>query len=46
MSEKEITLNGVVYVPKDSYPAKDHKGLKYCIVRCKDAGVHSGFVAE
>jgi hypothetical protein len=45
---KEITVDGVVYVPKDSIPtslpAKTLKGLKYCIVRTYSAGVFAGYV--
>lgn len=45
---KEITIDGVVYVPKDSIPtllpAKQLKGLKYCIVRTYSAGVFAGYV--
>ena len=42
---EEIEINGVVYVPKDSFTrAKNTEGLTYCIVRCRNAGVHAGYV--
>jgi hypothetical protein len=40
----EITINGVTYVPKGDEVTT--RGMKYCIVRCKNAGVHAGFVRE
>ena len=43
--EKEITVNGAVYVLKDTYnPAKELEGKKYCIVRTYSAGVFAGYV--
>lgn len=44
--KEEITINNVVYVPKNSTtqikaPAK--KGLDYCIVRTYSAGVFAGY---
>jgi hypothetical protein len=39
----EIEINGVTYVPKDSL-AKNTEGLDFCIVRCRNAGVHAGYV--
>lgn len=43
---KTLTIDGVEYVltPKCDKAEKD--GIKYCIVRCRDAGVHSGFVVR
>ena len=45
----KITIDDVEYVRADSLqnlePAVED-GLRYCIVRCRDAGVHSGFVVE
>ncbi len=44
---KSITIDGVEYVPKsDSSPAKDFKGMKYCIVRSYDAGVFAAYVEK
>lgn len=44
----EIEINGVTYVRKDSVQqnpmAELENDLQYCIVRCRDAGVHAGFV--
>lgn len=46
MENKEINVDGVTYVPKStlyrSMAVTD--GLRYCIVRCRNAGVHAGFV--
>lgn len=47
MSKPEtITIDSVRYVREDAVrnlaPSVD--GLRYCIVRCRDAGVHAGFV--
>lgn len=46
--EKEIEINGVKYVPKDSVkaemPAKSLKGKKYVIVRTYSAGVFAGYL--
>lgn len=42
---KSITVDGVEYVPADSaLCTPDVSGLRYCIVRCRDAGVHAGYV--
>ncbi len=38
--EKEIVVNGVTYVQKESQT----EGLKYQIVRSRDAGVFAGYV--
>lgn len=42
----EITVNGIVYVPKDSVQntAKNKEGLKYVIVRTYSAGVFAGYL--
>lgn len=41
MSEKKsITVDGVEYVPKASL----EDGRQYCIIRCRNAGVHAGYV--
>jgi hypothetical protein len=42
MSCREVNINGEIYVKKSELAEED--GLQYCIVRCRDAGVHSGFV--
>ena len=43
----EIVVDGVVYVPKDiSTEMAVTDGLRYCIIRCRNAGVHAGFVSE
>ena len=39
----EITLNGVVYVPKNQ-SAPELNGMKYCIVRTYSAGVFAGYI--
>jgi len=42
----EIELNGVTYVPKDSYNpmAPQLDGMEYCLVRTYSAGVFAGYV--
>jgi hypothetical protein len=43
----QITINGANYVLASSVKtplAEPVDGLRYCIVRCRDAGVHAGFV--
>lgn len=48
--ENEITINGVVYVPKDSIPNTEMNhgfnpdGLEYCMVRTYSAGVFAGYI--
>ena len=46
--EKEITIDGIKYIPKSSVktstPAKTYKGLKYVIVRTYSAGVFAGYL--
>jgi hypothetical protein len=49
MENNEIEINGVTYIRLDSVkylapPTVD--GMRYCIVRCRDAGVHAGFVSK
>ena len=48
MDPKSIMIDDVKYVREDSVNAMevDTDGLKYCVVRCKNAGVHSGYVAS
>ena len=44
---KEITIDGVKYIPADSVknvPAKPVKGMKYVIVRTYSAGVFAGYL--
>jgi hypothetical protein len=44
-----ITIDNVKYVREDSTQSlakPSVNGEKYCIVRCKDAGVHAGYVME
>lgn len=44
---EEITINGIVYVPKteaEEAKAKERGGMKYCIVRTYSAGVFAGYV--
>jgi hypothetical protein len=44
---KEITIDGIIYVPKGSEvskPAQTLKGLKYVIVRTYSAGVFAGYL--
>ena len=44
---KTIMIDGEEYVRKSDMSLADHVyGLRYCIVRCHDAGVHAGYVAE
>lgn len=45
---KEITINGTAYVPKDSVKtmAEEVDGMQYCIIRTYSAGVHAGYVKE
>ncbi len=40
---KEITVNGVIYVPKEN-KAQEKDGMKYCIIRTYSAGVFAGYV--
>ena len=40
----EITLNGIVYVPKEEAQAEKLDGMEYCIIRTYSAGVHAGYV--
>ena len=44
--KKEISINGIAYVPKGSegMPAEKLDGMKYCIVRTYSAGVFAGYV--
>lgn len=45
---KEVTIDGTVYVPKDSIvpssKAKSIKGMEYVIVRTYSAGVFAGYL--
>jgi hypothetical protein len=43
---KEITINGVEYVKKglQSEPAEKLDGMRYVIIRAKDAGVFAGYL--
>nr|DAS46887.1 MAG TPA: hypothetical protein [Caudoviricetes sp.] len=46
---KEITLNGIVYVPKsevEEAKAKQLDGMDYVIIRTYSAGVHTGYLEE
>jgi len=45
---KTIKIDEVEYVRADSVQtlADPMDGLRYCIARCRDAGVHAGFVKE
>lgn len=49
-AKKEITIDGITYVPKGSIapsaPAQSVKGMKYCIIRTYSAGVFAGYVKE
>ena len=42
----EITINGTVYVPKDSVQqmAQKWEGMEYCMVRTYSAGVFAGYI--
>ena len=42
---KEITINGIAYVPKTSQtPAITYNGMKYVLVRTYSAGVFAGYL--
>lgn len=42
-----VMIDGIEYVPKaDNAPAKEVKGMRYCIVRTYSAGVFAGYVAK
>jgi len=41
---KEITVDGVVYVPKGAEVARPFDGMEYKIVRCQNAGVFAGYL--
>ena len=44
---KEIKMDGITYVPKESYePAEKLDGLDYVIVRTYSAGVFAGYLKE
>lgn len=45
---KEITINGVSYVPKcsDAKPAEKFDGMEYVIVRTYSAGVFAGYLEK
>lgn len=45
---KKITVDDAVYVRQDTItkPAEDHAGRPYVIARCRDAGVHAGYLIE
>lgn len=41
---EELTIEGIIYVPKDSNKKAEQKdGLDYCIVRTYSAGVFAGY---
>lgn len=45
--KKTVTIDGIEYIPVEDYqPAKDLKGMKYCIVRTYSAGVFAGYVEK
>jgi hypothetical protein len=48
IKEEELTIEGVVYVPKDSVNKEvvNTEGLKMCMIRTYSAGVHYGYLAE
>lgn len=41
--KNSITINGVSYVPV-TMAASERDGRTYCILRCRNAGVHAGWV--
>ena len=43
---KEITIDGVIYIPKSEYKEKAtmKKGMRYVIVRTYSAGVFAGYL--
>ena len=45
---KELEINGVLYIPKDSISEKAESldGMDYCIVRTHSAGVFAGYVEK
>ena len=45
-SVDELTIEGIVYVPKDSIAqvAEKRDGLSYCMIRTYSAGVHCGYL--
>lgn len=45
---ESFVFGGFKYVKEDTLPALAIRvdGLQYCIVRCRDAGVHAGYVAS
>jgi hypothetical protein len=42
----EITINGKVYVERDSLKQVNTEGLEYCIVRTYSAGVFAGYLQQ
>jgi hypothetical protein len=45
---KELSINGVTYVPKGSEtkPAESFNGMQYAIIRTRSAGVFAGYIKE
>lgn len=45
---KEMEINGITYVPKGSGVklAENIDGLKYVVIRSKDAGCHAGYLLK
>ena len=48
MKPNKITIDDVEYVRADSAPslAKDVDGLRYVLIRSRDAGCHAGYLKE
>lgn len=48
IDQKELTVNGITYVPKDSVKSQviNTEGLKAVLVRSYAAGVHFGFLLK
>lgn len=46
MSEKQITINGVLYIRKDSITTATTNDLEYVIVRTYSAGVFAGYITK
>lgn len=42
----KVTIDGVEYVKASGQPAKRPDGLQYSVVRCRNAGVHAGYVEK
>lgn len=43
---KEITINGIIYIPKEEKQKLQIENLKFVIIRSQSAGVHMGYLGQ